>query len=328
MTPLGASAPEHSVSVVVCAYTRQRWESLCAVVEAVRRQDRPVLEVLLVIDHAPELLAECRSAFPGVRVLPSSGPRGLSGARNTGVAAARGDVVAFVDDDAVPEADWLTLLLAPYADPRVLAVGGAAHPVWPVRRPAHLVPELDWVVGCSYRGQPVRRARVRNVIGANMSFRRGALDVVGGFDESIGRLGLLPLGCEETELCIRLTQRNPGARIVLEPRSRVRHRVTVDRTRPAYLWRRAYAEGLSKARVTRLVGAGDATSTERRYLSHSLPAAVLRELGRAVTGHPSALAGVAGVVAALLAAGLGYLRGSLDCSGRRLGRLRAREAVA
>ena len=199
------------VSVVVCAYTLDRWADIVAGVEALAGQSVPPLETLLVIDGNPELLSRAHDAFPQVRVVANTRAKGISGARNSGIAEAKGAVVAFLDDDARPEPDWVERLLAPYADPSVMAVGGKAVPAWPDRRPDHLAPELDWVVGCTYQGMPVEQADVRNVTGCNMSMRRSVFDVVGTFDERIGRIGRVPLGCDETELCIRLAQTIPGA---------------------------------------------------------------------------------------------------------------------
>jgi GT2 family glycosyltransferase len=273
----------------------------------------------VVVDHNPALLARVREALPAsVRVLPNARGRGLSGARNTGVAVASGDVVVFLDDDAAARPGWLRALLTPYADPEVVAVGGSAHPYFPVSRPA-LLPsagtgpdatgELDWVVGCTYTGQPTGRAEVRNLMGCNMSVRRVAFARVGGFAEDLGRIGRNPLGCEETELCIRIRQaygRNGRtARIVFEPAAQVDHRVGVDRLHWSYLRRRSWSEGLSKAAVAQLVGREDALSTEREYVRSVLPAAVLRELR---AGRPDA---AAAVVVALSWTVAGYLRGKL-----------------
>nr|WP_272917557.1 glycosyltransferase family 2 protein [Nocardioides flavescens] len=296
-------------SVVVCAHTMDRWDDIVAGAAALARQTRPPLEVVLVIDHNPALLdrarAELPAVLPGIRVLDNPRTGGASGARNTGIAEARGSVVAFVDDDARPEDDWLERLLAAYDDPRVMAVGGVARPVWPQARPAHLPPELDWLVGCTYLGQPTVRSDVRNLWGCNMSVRASAFEQVGDFLEEVGRVGLIPLGNEETELCIRIGQRIPGARVVFEPTAVVHHRVTEARCEWSYLVSRSHAEGISKAAISRVVGAGDATSDERGYATRVLPRGVLRELGR---GN---VRGAAGIVTCLFVTAWWYARGRL-----------------
>jgi GT2 family glycosyltransferase len=318
----------HSLTVVICAYTLDRWSDIEDAVASLRRQDHPPDQVVLVVDHNEELLERARAAFPDVTVVANTGSRGLSGARNTGVEVAIGDVVAFLDDDATADPGWLTGLIAPYARATVLAVGGAAHPVWPDGGPPGLLPpELHWVIGCSFTGQHpgTGLVEVRNLMGCNMSFRREVFEAVGGFDEGAGRLGDVPLGCEETELCIRLRQRLPGAAILFEPSAMVNHRVGRERLTWSYLRRRCWAEGMSKAFVAAAVGAADGLSTERRYMTRVLPAAVRRELAAVVRGVIAgdrrrarrAAAGALAVPFALGLAGTGYLRG-------RVGRRRPR----
>jgi GT2 family glycosyltransferase len=291
--------------VVVAAHTMDRWADIVAGVDALAHQTVSPRETILVVDHNDALLARARDELTGVRVLDNPRTGGASGARNTGVAAATGAVVAFLDDDARPEPDWVERLLSAYDDPSVMAVGGVARPVWPDVRPAHLPPELDWLVGCTYRGQPTVRTDVRNLWGCNMSVRTEAFDRIGGFDEEIGRIGLIPLGNEETELCIRIGQRIPGARVVYEPSAVVHHRVTEARCEWSYLVSRSHAEGISKAAMSRLVGAGDATSEERRYATRVLPRGVLRELA-----HLN-LRGAAGIVTCLAVTTWWYVRGRL-----------------
>jgi glycosyltransferase involved in cell wall biosynthesis len=311
-------------SVVVCAYTEDRWTLIRAAVDSVLRQDPAPDEVLLVVDHNDRLLDRSRQAFAAtVRVIPSAGSPGLSGARNTGVAAARGDVIVFLDDDAVARPDWLSLLLRGYDDPLVMGTGGRALPVWPEggRRPGWLPEEFDWVVGCSYAGEAREVSDVRNFLGANMSFRREAFEVAGQFDASVGRVGTRPVGCEETEFCIRLRQLAPHARLQREPAAVVDHHVAAARTQWRYFRARCYAEGMSKAVVGRLVGHDDGLSSERAYVRSVLPRAVARSLAEAVrTRELPALLRAANVVAGLGFTTAGYLRtrvGTRPSSSRR-----------
>ena len=96
------------MTVVVCAYTERRWESLLRAVESLRSQRRVPEQCVVVIDHNEQLLRRARFSLPDdVEVVASDEPQGLSGARNTGVRAATGDVVAFLDDDAEAEPGWL-----------------------------------------------------------------------------------------------------------------------------------------------------------------------------------------------------------------------------
>ena len=192
-----------------------------------------------------------------------------------------------------------------------MAVGGVARPVWPERRPDHLPPELDWLVGCTYLGQPTERADVRNLWGCNMSVRRCVFEEIGGFDEDAGRIGLIPLGAEETEFCIRIAQRRPGSRVVFEPRAVVHHRVTPARTDvllPALALAR---RGVSKAAMARLVGAQTRRRRRATTSRRVLTAGLRRELGRGIRGDRAGWQGAAGIVTCLGRPASGTLRGRL-----------------
>ena len=143
-------------------------------------------------------------------MLANAGPRACRRAGTPASPRPAATIVAFLDDDAVAEPDWLRHFDEGYDDPLVMAVGGRTCRLGVGPRPAWFPEEFDWVVGCTYRAAP-GRVRVRNVLGGNASFRRSAFDAAGGFATGIGRDGdKRPLGCEETELCIRLSR--PGRR--------------------------------------------------------------------------------------------------------------------
>jgi len=305
-----------TATVLICAYTMERLDQVHAAVASVRAQSHPVAQLLVVVDHNDELAARLScdlidsGSDPVVEVLTNTEQRGLSGARNTGVAAATSTIVAFLDDDAVASPTWLAELMAVYAaDPMVAGVGGAAYPEWVSPRPRWFPAEFDWVVGCSYAGLPLHQAPVRNFIGANMSYRASAMRLAGPFTHGLGRIGTVPLGCEETEFGIRLRRADPRAVSIYAPAASVLHRVGPERTTMRYFRRRCYAEGLSKAVVARLAGSQAALASERTYVRVALLAGVVANLaGRRGPGG--------GARALIILTGLGvttagYLRGRL-----------------
>ncbi|ELT45438.1 glycosyltransferase family 2 protein [Arthrobacter nitrophenolicus] len=298
-----------TVSVIICAYTAERWGWLLDVIESLRTQTLAPKEVLVVIDHNEELYERLAKTLDDVTVVKNTGPRGLSGARNTGVGLADSDVVAFLDDDAVAAPDWLERLMALYDDPEVLGVGGRVEPLWEVGRPGFFGEELDWIVGCSHRGLPRVASEVRNVIGANMSFRLDVIRTVGGFNHSLGRRGSTPLGCEETEICIRSTMGSPGGRIVYEPAALVRHHVPASRGTVRYMLSRSWSEGISKAQVSHVVGHKRALGPERRYVRSVLPRAFFSGIYDWARGDRSGLGRAAAFVAVVAYTSAGYLRG-------------------
>jgi glycosyltransferase involved in cell wall biosynthesis len=304
--PLQSDGP--TISVVICAFTRDRLEVLGEAIESLRAQTLPPHEVVLVIDHNPELLAEAGELWPDLKVVANREKQGLSGARNTGVAEAGGEIVAFLDDDAIAAPDWLERLAEAYADPNVLGAGGTVRPRWVEGKPGWFPPEFDWVVGCTHSGMPQQLEPVRNLVGANMSFRRGPLLEVGGFSHDLGRVGTLPVGCEETDLSIRVHQRWPEAEILYDPAAAVDHVVPPARGKVRYFVDRCRAEGRSKAVLTGMVGSDDGLSAERSYVRRTLPLGVLRGLGAALKGDGGGLGRAAMIFVGLAATSVDYLR--------------------
>jgi len=306
--PQAAGLP--AVSVVICSYAEERWDLLMAALDSVRGQTLPPKQTIVVVDYNMDLYKRLIFTVPDAVIVENTGIKGLSGARNTGAGVANAEIVAFLDDDAEAAQDWLERLAALYDDPDVLAVGGRVVPRWEVGRPGHFAEELDWIVGCTYRGMPKVATEVRNVIGANMSFRAEVLNRVGGFNTALGRQDAIPLGCEETELCIRAVIGAPGSRVVYEPAALVYHHVPAERGTLKYMLSRSWSEGISKAQVSRVVGHKRALGPERRYVRQVLPRAVFAGVREWIRGNDPAGLGRAGAIIAVLAStASGYARG-------------------
>ena len=307
------SAP--TFSVVICAYTENRWGELLDAIASARQQRYPAHEVIVAIDNNARLLARLRAAFPGdaVIVVENADAPGLSGARNSGIAVATGEIVAFLDDDAAADPDWLDCLAGAYRDPRVLGVGGAITPRWQARKPAWFPEELYWVFGCTYRGLPGTATPVRNLIGANMSFRRELFATLGGFRTGFGQVGGGMLRCDDTEFCLKVQQRRPASVLLYEPRAHVRHFVPAARASWSYLCVRCFTEGRAKALIASLAGAGDGLSSERAYTARVLPRGVARGLRDGLLRGDGAGFGRAAAIGGGLAVTVaGYLYGTVQ----------------
>jgi GT2 family glycosyltransferase len=323
MIEMPGQAAASDMTVLVCTYDDERRPLLERALQGLQHQVQPPAAVIVVVDHNPRLCGILQADHPQLTVVPNDRGRGLSGARNCGLALTSTPIVAFLDDDAVPEPDWVARLALAYGavDGRVLGVGGAIVPYWAGGRPAWFPAEFDWVVGCTYKGARTAPAPVRNMLGANMSFRAEELRRIGGFREGIGRIGTVPLGCEETEACIRMVRQCPGCQIRFEPTARVHHYVPSERATRRYLLRRCWAEGLSKAHVAALAGRSSALADERGYAARTLPSAVMQALAEAARGLRVAPLGRAVAVMAGLSVTIGgFLAGEAALHSRWLSR--------
>ncbi len=295
------------VSVIVSTYTEDRLDDVNRCLKSLSNQTLKPEEVLLVLDPKDSLVEFYRknvlSDFDfDFRIVKASKP-GLSNARNAGVENSSCEIVAFIDDDAWADRMWLENMVQNYSDSDVWGVGGKIVPAFEKKRPVWLAEELDWVVGCTYRGMPEKRTEIRNPIGANMSFRRKAFEEVGFFSCSVGRYGKKLLSGEETEFAMRLKKtmrlkKKIDVRVIYDPSSVVYHRVPVERTKISYVLKRAYYEGYSKAVLSREYP----LKNEYSYLSFLLKSSIRRiaELK---------FAEVAGILLVIACAGMGNIVG-------------------
>jgi O-antigen biosynthesis protein len=195
------------ISVVVCSYNGSRTIRDC--LAALRRLDYPDFEVIVVDDGSTDGTAAIARSY-GFEVI-STENRGLSSARNTGMAAARGEIVAYIDDDAYPDTDWLTFIAATLTTTTHVGAGGPNLP------PPGDGPIADCVANAP--GGPVHvllsDRDAEHIPGCNMAFRKSALQAIGGFDPQFRTAG------DDVDVCWRLQER--GWTIGFSPAALVWH---------------------------------------------------------------------------------------------------------
>ncbi len=213
-----------TLAVAVC--TRERPEDLARTLAAVAALDPPPHEVL-VVDNAPATTAtkDVVSRYPHLRYIIEP-QRGLNRARNRALQAASADIVAFTDDDAVPEPGWLAALAVNFADPRVLCVTGLTLPLELETPSQELFEEhCSFVRGFArtvFDGRVDHPLHVSRVgAGANLAVRRILPSLVGRFDARLDA-GTPTRSGGDHEMFTRVLRH--GHRIVYEPRAVSWHR--------------------------------------------------------------------------------------------------------
>ncbi len=304
------------VSVVVCTHTLDRYDDLTEAVESVRTGTYDDVEVVAVSDGSAAVADRMRADYGGasdVVVVELAENRGLLAARNAGADAATGDVVAFIDDDALADGRWLERLVAAYETHDAVAVGGRMVPEWVDDEPWFLPEEFYWLIGVTHRGFGEGReqaAEVRNTMGSNISFRAEVFEALGGFDVNVGgRKGDENLQGGETELCARLrAEYDRGVRYV--PDAEVAHKIYPYRTDPGWLLDRAFWQGYSKRGMETFVP--ESTGEEGAFLGQLLGEFLPARLAGLVRGPSRAkLAQLVFLVVLTAAVGAGYGYGVL-----------------
>jgi glucosyl-dolichyl phosphate glucuronosyltransferase len=297
-----------TVSVVICAYTEDRWLHLKKAVASVEAQISPPNEIIVCIDHNEGLLRKSEEYFGQRRpegaipliFLANKYNGRLGSARNTAVEFASGEVLAFLDDDAAATPDWLEQLIAPYDDERVGAVGGAPLPIFEVSRPRWFPHEFDWVFGCAYQGLPLARAPLAHLIGANMSARSSALREIGGFHSD---------NHDDMDMCHRIA--HAQHKVLYEPRAIVHHFVPAARTTWHYFWRRCYFVNQGKVEAFANMQEAAHLRAELAFVTRTFATGFVAEIRHIIHGDLYGLARMGAMTAGIALAGLGHLSGKL-----------------
>ena len=327
-----------AASVIIPSYTLDRWSLLCDAVHSVQVQTRPPLEIIICVDHNADLFARCTTEWPPERPsevpiriienrfeqdpaeaeahLRAHGSRrrfGAGWARNCAAELARGDVLAFLDDDAAAAPAWLAHLLAPYDEPSTIAVGGAPLPRYETERPGWFPPNFDWVFGCAYDGLPSTLAPAAHLIGANMSVRRTVFEAVGGFHS---------IDFDDLDLCMRIAAQYPNRTLYYEPLAVVFHYVPEGRLSWHYFWRRCFFVNREKVETFAAMGQAANLNAERAFVRRALITQVATQLAALRSGQRVALLRLGSMVVGIVMAVSGHLVGQAHRLSSRLFRWR------
>ena len=246
------------ISAIICTHNRDNY--LGAAIDSLLMQDFLGSFEVVVVDNASKdrtrEVVEARLGNPKLEYIYEP-VTGLSIARNTGAKAAHGEVLAYLDDDAVASKQWLRVLHEAYKSNNKLAIaGGKVSLIWPeeINPPKWLSVELSGNLGyydlgdsVVYIDQPGLTPR-----GLNYSIRRTFLEQIGGFDTNLGRVGKKLLSNEElhtTELAIKR-----GWQVAYLPEALVAHNVAPERLRPSWFIERGWWQGISECYREQLAG--------------------------------------------------------------------------
>ncbi len=218
-------ASSRSVSIVIA--TAGRATSLDRTLQSLRQLRYPFFEVIVVLGPSTDESAQVVARHADFVRLTTIDRLNLSAARNIGIAHARGDIVAFIDDDAIPEPDWLDLLLTGYDDPKVAQVGGFIRDNRGIDFQAKflVVDRFGDSTDCETYPDNLGPNRFLALTGTNFSARRDRLLEIGGFDEEYAYF------LDETDVSVRLHDRGWGAVIV--PEAEIHHKYEASHMRTA-----------------------------------------------------------------------------------------------
>src|SRR5271170_3673724 len=233
------------LSVVICTFHRYDAlaDCLAALQPSVQTAPGEAYEVI-VIDNTPKATRRSRRGFRSNKWVTCD-EVGLSNARNAGIAVSQGDIIAFIDDDALPVPQWCEEVIAVLGrHPEALAAGGKAVPQYPDGRgPAWITPKLATYLSCVDWGDDEHFLRDGEwIVGANMAFRRSVFDGSTLFDPGLGRKGNQGLLSNEE---LALIHRIGRQRIVYDPGMLIQHVISRDRLTQTWFRKRVFWQAMS-----------------------------------------------------------------------------------
>ena len=243
------------ISAVICTHNREDY--LGAAIDSLLEQDFSNYEVI-VVDNASsdstKQIVESRLPHPRLQYVYEP-VTGLSVARNTGAKASQGEIIAYLDDDAVASTSWLSCLWQAYQNnPQLAIAGGKVTLIFPPGKtsPPWLSADLASNLGAYDLGDEIVYITNPGMTprGLNYSLRRTFLEQIGGFDVNLGRVGKNLLSNEELQMTQLALEKQ--WQVAYLPQALVAHNVAPERLQPAWFLRRSWWQGVSECYRERL----------------------------------------------------------------------------
>ncbi|MFX1538286.1 MAG: glycosyltransferase family 2 protein [Promethearchaeota archaeon] len=232
-----------TLTVAVNTYSKRNRVFFKKLSRGLQNQTDMNYNLLIVADGDDSFINELKGIFPNATTIQTLG-KNLSQSRNVALKSSQDEVVAFIDDDAFPDKNWVLNIKKKFTNPKVVGLGGL---ILPESANNLIIPvELFWIYGCTFYNNLKTKRVIRNPIGCNMAVRREAALYVKGFDEALGRTFNILLSGEEADLFFRITKNFNDTLIIYDPAVIVYHHVSCNRINPIYFIKRSFFEGLSK----------------------------------------------------------------------------------
>lgn len=235
------------VSVIIPTVNRAKYLKNALI--SAQNQSFPKNEYEIIVvdnnstDRTPQVVEECNRNGKKELVYVKEPEHGLHNARHAGAKAAKGEILAYVDDDVICNSNWLSELVKPYADPEVGCVGGKILPKFEATPPRWVKYFQDFL-SILDRGDKIIEINDNNIYGCNFSIRRSILYIVGGFNPDAMPWNLIKYrGDGETGLLVKV--RAEGYKLIYTPFAVVKHVIPKDRLALEYFKKRAFIQGIS-----------------------------------------------------------------------------------
>src|SRR3972149_1442400 len=268
------------VSIIISTYSKDRYDDLIDLLGRINSQTYDNMETIIIVDNNKALydiivgniVKNKMFERLDIRVVINTKNVGLSYNRNIGINNSTGDIIAFIDDDAIPDYRWIENIVRTFNInyKEIGAISGYMSPLWRENdNSMHWFPkELFWMVGCSYVMTPDHQCEVERGFGSNMAIKKDTFDKVGLFNEELGVKGNKWVGGEDTDMYLRI--KNSGMKIMFTPDAIVFHKIHKSKIGIINLIKRAFNGGFSVAMMKSICKYEIKISTENDYFKKLL----------------------------------------------------------